>query len=75
MDESALRTLIANLEAARSSDHWWFEFCTALVAIGVLFEVIFVIWEYVDELHEVGIRLTHQTPMPSMRKWKTILGT
>jgi hypothetical protein len=27
------------------------------------------------ELAEVGIRLTHQTPMPSMRKWKTILGT
>ena len=23
----------------------------------------------------VGIRLTHQTPMASMRKWKTILGT
>jgi hypothetical protein len=27
------------------------------------------------EYIEVGIRLTHQTPMPSMRKWKTILGT
>ena len=24
---------------------------------------------------KVGIRLTHQTPMASMRKWKTILGT
>ncbi len=23
----------------------------------------------------VGIRLTHQAPIPSMREWKTILGT
>ena len=28
-----------------------------------------------EEFREVGIRLTHQTPMASMRKWKTILGT
>ena len=27
------------------------------------------------ELIKVGIRLTHQAPMPSMREWKTILGT
>jgi hypothetical protein len=37
--------------------------------LGYAFE-----WEF-DECPEVGIRLTHQTPMPSMRKWKTILGT
>jgi hypothetical protein len=24
---------------------------------------------------EVGIRLTHQAPIPSMGEWKTILGT
>ncbi len=27
------------------------------------------------QIIKVGIRLTHQTPMASMRKWKTILGT
>jgi len=28
-----------------------------------------------DEKWKVGICLTHQTPIPSMRGWKTILGT
>src|ERR1035438_8936224 len=27
------------------------------------------------EFGEVGIRLTHQAPIPSMGEWKTILGT
>jgi hypothetical protein len=66
MDESALRTLIANLEASRSSNHWWLEFCTALVAIGVLFEVIFVIWEYVDELHDFRRGIVHPPERPNM---------
>jgi hypothetical protein len=66
MDESALRTLIANLEAYRSSGHWWLEFCTALVAIGVLFEVIFVIWEYVDELHDFRRGVVHPPERPNI---------
>jgi hypothetical protein len=28
-----------------------------------------------DQSHEVGIRLTHQAPIPSMGEWKTTLGT
>src|ERR1019366_1500100 len=28
-----------------------------------------------SEFSEVGIRLTHQAPIPSMGEWKTILGT
>jgi hypothetical protein len=66
MDELALRTLVASLEASRSSDHWWLEFCTALVAIGVLFEVIFVLWEYVDELHDFRRGVVHTPEKPSM---------
>jgi hypothetical protein len=28
-----------------------------------------------QEIRQVGIRLTHQAAIPSMRGWKTILGT
>jgi len=66
MDESALRALIASLEASSSSDHWWLEVCTALVAIGVLFEVIFVIWEYVDQLHDFRGGIVHPPERPNM---------
>jgi hypothetical protein len=51
-DESALRNLLANLEDSSSSLHFWLGFCTLLVAVGVALEVVFVVWEYVDELHE-----------------------
>jgi hypothetical protein len=66
MDELALRTLVTNLEASRSSDHWWLEVCTALVAVGVLFEVIFVIWEYVDELHDFRRGIVHPPERPNI---------
>jgi hypothetical protein len=66
MDELALRTLIANLEASRSLNHWWLEFCTAMVAMGVLFEVIFVIWEYVDELHDFKRGVVHPPERPNI---------
>ena len=42
-------------------------------ALVVLVFVIFILLGR-EDLREVGIRLTHQTPMPSMREWKTILG-
>jgi hypothetical protein len=66
MDELALRTLVTNLQASRSSDHWWLEVCTALVAVGVLFEVIFVIWEYVDELHDFRRGIVHPPERPNI---------
>jgi hypothetical protein len=35
----------------------------------------FRIFQYLLLLRQVGIRLTHQAAIPSMRGWKTILGT
>ena len=64
MDESALRTLIANLEASRSSLHWWLEFYTWLVVAGVVFEVVFVIWEYLEELHDFQRGIIHPPERP-----------
>ena len=66
MDESTLRALIANLEASGSSAHWWLEFCTALVVLGVVFEVIFIIWEYVDELHDFRRGIVHPPERPNI---------
>jgi hypothetical protein len=52
MDESALRAAIARLESTQSSLHWWLEFWTALVVLGVAVEVVFVVWEHKDDLDE-----------------------
>jgi hypothetical protein len=66
MDESALRALITSHEACRSSYHSWLELFTVLVAIGVLFEFIFVIWEYVGELHDFERGIVHPPEKPNM---------
>jgi hypothetical protein len=52
-DESALRSSLAGLDACNSSLHWWFGFFTFLVAFGVALEVFFVVWEYLEELHDL----------------------
>jgi hypothetical protein len=52
MDDSALKTLLDNLDRCRSSLDGWLDFWTLLVVIGVVFEVVFVICEYRKELHE-----------------------
>ena len=51
-DESALRSALASLDDSSSSLHWWLGFWTLLVAVGVVLEVVFVVWEYCDELHD-----------------------
>ena len=50
MDESAFKILIANLEGSRSVLDGWLNLWTALVVIGVVAEIGFVIWEYTDDL-------------------------
>jgi hypothetical protein len=50
MDESALKTLLDNLDMSRSSLDHWLNFWTFLVVVGVVLEVAFVVWEYVKEL-------------------------
>src|SRR5712675_1505434 len=52
MDESALRTLIANLDASGSLFHWWLNVSTFLVVVGVVLELVFVVVEYREELHQ-----------------------
>ena len=34
--------------------------------IGVLFEVIFVIWEYIDELHDFRRGIVHPPERPNL---------
>jgi len=63
-DESALRSALANLDACNASLHWWFGFWTVLVAVGVLLEAVFVVWEYRDELHDFGRGLIHAPERP-----------
>jgi hypothetical protein len=52
MDESALKILLDNLDGSQSSLHHWLHFWTLLVVIGVVMEVVFVVWEYAEDLHE-----------------------
>lgn len=52
LDESALRTALASLEDCSSSLHWWLGFWTLLVVVGVALEMVFVVWEYIEDLRE-----------------------
>ena len=63
-DESALRSSLANLDECNSSLHWWLGFWTFLVALGVVLEVVFVAWEYLDELHDFRRGIIHAPDRP-----------
>jgi hypothetical protein len=65
MDESALKALLASLEASRSTLHWWLEFWTILVVAGVALEIVFVVWEYVEEEHDFRRGIVHPPERPS----------
>jgi hypothetical protein len=52
MDESALRRALASLYDCSSSLHWRLGFWTSLVVAGVALEIVFVVWEYVEDLHD-----------------------
>jgi hypothetical protein len=66
MDESALKVLISNLERSRATlDSWLFAF-TLFVVVGVVLEVVFVIWEYRDELHDWRRGIVHSPEKPSI---------
>jgi len=64
MDESALKTLLDNLEMSRASLHGWLDIWTFLVVVGVALEVVFVIWEYVEELHDFQRGIVHPPEKP-----------
>lgn len=63
-DESALRSALASFADSSSSLHWWLGFWTFLVAFGVVLEVVFVIWEYLDELHDFRRGIVHAPDKP-----------
>lgn len=65
MDESAIRILVASLEVCRSTLHWWLGFWTFLVVAGVALEIVFVVWEYVEELHDFNRGIVHPPERPS----------
>ena len=64
-DESALRIALASLDECNSSLHWWLGFWTVLVVVGVALELVFVVWEYVDELHDFRRGIVHPPDRPN----------
>lgn len=65
MDESALKILLANLDKSQSSLHGWLYFWTFLVGAGVALEVFFVVWEYVEQLHDFRRGFVHPPERPN----------
>jgi hypothetical protein len=63
-DESALRSALASLNDRSSSLYWWLGFWTTLVAVGVALEVVFVVWEYLEELHDFRRGFIHAPERP-----------
>jgi hypothetical protein len=63
-DESALRSSLASLDKCNSSQHWWLGFWTFLVALGVALEVVFVVREYLDALHDFNRGVIHAPERP-----------
>ena len=68
MNGTGFKVLLSSLEASRSSLHNWLQFWTLLVVIGVVLDVLFVVWEYRAELTEFqrGIVLPPSRPSISL---------
>lgn len=65
MDESALKTLLDSLENSRSSLDSRLDIWTFLVVLGVIIEVVFVVWEYVEKLRDFKRGEVHPPEKPS----------
>lgn len=66
MDESALRSALASVNDCGSSLHWELRAWTFLVALGVALEIVFVVWEYVDGLHDFRRGIVHPPDRPNL---------
>ncbi|MGB9336316.1 MAG: hypothetical protein WCB14_15005 [Candidatus Acidiferrales bacterium] len=66
MDESALRSALASLEACSSSLHFWLEVGTFAVALGVALDTVFVVWEYLEDLHDYRRGIIHSPERPKL---------
>jgi len=69
MGESALKTLLDSLEISRSSLDHWLNFWTFLVVVGVVLEVAFVVWEYLEALGEFKRGEMHPPERPKRTKF------
>src|ERR1700678_4426231 len=65
MDEVALRRALASLDDCGASLHWWLGFWTFLVVVGVVAEVVFVIWEYLEDLRDFKRGIVRPPDKPS----------
>jgi hypothetical protein len=52
MNEEQLKALISNLYRSRDGYDFWLNVCAFLVVVGVVAEIVFVIREYWEELHD-----------------------
>jgi hypothetical protein len=68
MDESALKALIDALQASRDSLDLWLNLSSALVVIGVMLEIVFVVREYREELQDWRRGIVRPPGRPS-RRW------
>lgn len=52
MDDAAFKSMLDGLESIRSGFDWWLSFWTWWVVIGVACELVFVIWNHLEEKHD-----------------------
>ena len=64
-DESALRSALASLDDCGSSLHASLRHWTWLVVLGVVLEVVFVVWEYFEERHDFNRGIVHPPERPA----------
>ncbi|MGB6944191.1 MAG: hypothetical protein WBE37_17455 [Bryobacteraceae bacterium] len=64
----ALRSSIKSLESCSNSLEWLLYVFVALVVIGVVLEVGFVVWEYREDMKEFRRGIIHSPHRPSGRK-------
>ncbi len=65
MDESALRNALAGVNDCGSLLHRELGFWTLIVVVGVALELVFVVWEYVEELHDFRRGIVHPPDKPN----------
>jgi hypothetical protein len=77
MDESALRTLLNNLEASRSSLHGMLHVFTGLVVVGLAVDLFVIIKEFRDDWKKFRYGQTHLRELQLAQRpdiWLLILG-
>lgn len=66
MDESTLRSALASVNDYSSLLHRELLAWTFLVALGVALEIVFVVWEYAEDLHDFRRGIVHAPDRPNL---------